>query len=316
MQTFYVIFDIHRMLPETKISWCVDERFEEIAKLHPNISNVIVFPSRRWRKNFFYFRTWLDIFCWLKGLRSLGVDISIDLQGLYKSAFIGVLSGARTRAGKDRHSVSERWVHFFYNFRIKGITDEGLATGARYLACKAVGTDVKGYPLNSGIRQWKRSMDSHLLSTVYVVIGASKTEKTWPASSWIQLCRSLLNFEKVQIVILWGSEAERQSAESIAGIVSSDLVRAAPRVFSITKLYGLFREATLVVGGDTGLVHLSAALGIPTVIIFLATVAARYTHPELENQFFADSKGGIVSPEQVFKEACLALNWTKQKDKS
>lgn len=314
IQTFYVITDIRRAFPNLKILWCVDERFVEVASLHPDVNSIISFPSRRWRSTAFLPTTWLEVARWIWQLRGLKVDASLDLQGLYKSALIGWLSGAAARFGKNKFSVSEGRADLFYSHVFSGSVAEGLATGARFLARQALRYPQSNYRLNSGIQTWRQFKKADLRITI--IIGASRAAKKWPNTSWVALCRRLLDQGEFRIELLWGNSREMADAIQISQEIDSSRVVFAPKIFSILEISDLFHKSTLVIGGDTGLLHLSTALGAPTVIIFLATVAARYTHPELENQFYADAKGGILSPEQVFKEACLALKWAKQKNRS
>ncbi len=89
----------------------------------------------------------------------------------------------------------------------------------------------------------------------------SRTDKLWPEPSWIELGRALAT----RVVLPWGSEPERRRAERIAAAIGS---AAVPPRLHMEQLTGLFLKAGSVVGVDTGLTHLAAALGVPTVGIY------------------------------------------------
>jgi ADP-heptose:LPS heptosyltransferase len=121
----------------------------------------------------------------------------------------------------------------------------------------------------------------------------------------------LLEHHSLKIELLWGTESEKSTTSVIAGAFSPSSLKPAPHVFSVEELSVAFRHSALVIGGDTGVSHLAAALGTPTLMLFLATVGERYTHPDLKNQFFVDARLEPTSPEQVFKKAQLAMEWAK-----
>lgn len=313
IQTFYVITDIRKAFPDLVIYWCVDERFVEVASLHPDVNSIISFPSRRWRSTAFLPKTWLEVVRWIWRLRSLKVDASLDLQGLYKSALIGWLSGAAARFGKDKFSVPEGRADVLYSHVFSGSVAEGLATGARSLAHEALRYPQNDYSLDSGIQTWRQPKENGLRITM--IIGASRKEKRLSNESWVALCRRLLDQDRFEIELLWGNDMEKADAIQISQNFDNGQVIFAPKVFPILEISELFHRSMLVMGGDTGLTHLSTAFGVPTIILFLTTVPARYTHPDLKNQFYVDGRGGNLDLSIVLSRVRLALEWAKHRDK-
>jgi heptosyltransferase-1 len=89
----------------------------------------------------------------------------------------------------------------------------------------------------------------------------SRDDKLWPEASWVELARAL----GMRVVLPWGSDAERARAERIAREVPGAEV---PPRLSLGELGALFTSASQVVGVDTGLTHLAAALGAPTLGLY------------------------------------------------
>ena len=63
----------------------------------------------------------------------------------------------------------------------------------------------------------------------------------------------------------WGNASEKQVSETIASHIPGAIV---PRAISIEEAYSLIAHAALIVGVDTGLTHVAAVLGKPTVEIY------------------------------------------------
>ena len=88
----------------------------------------------------------------------------------------------------------------------------------------------------------------------------SRADKLWPVQSWVELVDAL----KRTVMLPWGSEAERLRAEEIAGRTGAQVLERMP----LERIAGLLANAHLVVGLDTGLTHLAAALGVQTVGLY------------------------------------------------
>lgn len=302
VQTFYALSDLQRALPNAEISWCVDERFAQLARLHPAVHHVIELPTRRWKNVLKTPRVVGEMLAWLKALRKVRYDISVDLQGLYKSALVGVFCRTRLRAGPEAFGSSERGVHLLYQRQIKGTKMEGLASRVRYFLGAALGYDPFIFRLDSGIRSWRGG------DRITLMVGASSPQKCWPTADWAALCAALIQRTSAPIELLWGSAAEREIAMSISAAVNASRLTVAPQVYEIPVLRERFLQSRLMVGGDTGLVHLAAALGVPTVMLFLKTGSIRYTHPELTTLLFADQAQGPITPVRVLDRALAALD--------
>jgi heptosyltransferase I len=89
----------------------------------------------------------------------------------------------------------------------------------------------------------------------------SRADKLWPEERWIEAARTL----GLPAVLPWGSPAERGRAERIAAALAEARV---PPFMSLEQLARLLARARAVLGVDTGLTHLAAALGARTVGIY------------------------------------------------
>ena len=99
--------------------------------------------------------------------------------------------------------------------------------------------------------------------------GTSREDKLWPDAHWRHLVETFIA-RGFPVILPWGSEAERARSERYAAGIPDARVPPPPRQ-SLPALAALVARAELAVGVDTGLVHLAAALGTPTVSLFVAT---------------------------------------------
>src|SRR6267143_1972028 len=125
--------------------------------------------------------------------------------------------------------------------------------------------EALGFTLGEDVRYGLRAEGASTLEqgSPYAVFLAmtSRKEKLWPESRWIETGRAL----DMPVVLPWGNNAERIRAERIRAAVPKAIV---PRRMGLEELAGLFVHARGVIGLDTGLTHLAAALGVPTVGIY------------------------------------------------
>lgn len=258
-----VATDLARHIPNAVIDWVVEERFAELPHLHPAVRHVIPVAVRRWRKTLYSAGTWREMRAFRQTLRAERYDTVIDSQGLLKSALIAAQAPGE-HIGYDRHSAREPVAAHFYDRRIFVSRSLHAVERNRQLAATAF-----GYRLDAAIdygiaapplaAPWLQHGDYAVLLTA-----TSRADKEWPEEDWQALGTALIAIG-LRCVLPGGSEAERVRAARLA----TSLGRAvATPAMNLTELAGLLSGAALVIGVDTGLVHLAAALGRPTIALY------------------------------------------------
>lgn len=269
-----VVGDIVRHVPHAVIDWVVEEGFAELPPLHPGVHRVIPVALRRWRKSPFTAATWREIAEARRQLRAEQYDIILDSQGLLKSALIA--SQARStpgaRIGHDRGSAREPLAAMFYDKTIAVPRDLHAVLRNRLLAARAFGYEPEpriDYGIVAPPLATPPLAAPWLPKAGYAVLltATSRADKEWPEPDW-QALGSALIATGLTCVLPGGSESERQRAARLANNLGRAV--AAPPM-NLTELAGLMAGATLVVGVDTGLVHLAAALGRPTFALYCAS---------------------------------------------
>lgn len=272
-----VVTDLLAARPGLTLDWVVEEGFAELPRLHPGVREVVPVAIRRWRRALGQAATWAEIRAVRARLRAGRYDLALDLQGLVKSALVARWTGAPV-AGFSRACAREPLAALAYAQRFDVPADLHAIERLRVLAAQALGYTAQGLP-RFALTAPPLALD-WLPAGPYAVFlhATSRAEKQWPAAHWHALGRALLK-QGVSVVLPWGGVAEQQAAQGLAQAIQSDLTQAtaivAPRL-TLSACARLLADARAVVGVDTGLTHLSAALEVPTVALFAATPAWRY----------------------------------------
>lgn len=259
-----VVSDICRHMPDAQIDWVVEESFAALPALHPKVQRIIPVAIRRWRKSWWSAREEMRVAC--RQLRDGRYDIALDTQGLFKSALITRCTHT-ARYGFDWRSAREPLASWFYDQTFFVSKNNHAVQRNRLLAAAALGYSVSGAP-NYGIRAPDMELP-WLPDGRYVVLlhATSRDDKLWHEPNWIELGNYLRQCG-LRVVLPWGHEKEKERAERLCAAISDAV--CAPRL-NLEEAAALLGKARAVVGVDTGLSHLAAALDVPTVGIYTAT---------------------------------------------
>jgi heptosyltransferase-1 len=249
--------------PDARFFWVVEEAYAPLVGLHPAVSGVIPVASRRWRGSMLAPSTWREVASFQRALRARRYDAVIDTQGLVRSALIARLARGR-RHGYDADSIRERVASWFYDLRHRVPRTLHAIARNRLLSGRAL-----GYAPDGGIDFGLARAGLAAPGETYGILfhATARPEKEWPEASWIALARNLAA-RGTTLVLPWGTAAERVRSGRIAAAVASARV---PERQPLDRMARLVAGAAFVVGVDTGLVHLAAALGVPLVAIFVGS---------------------------------------------
>ena len=263
-----VVSDLVAHFPDAEIDWVVEEGFADIPRLHPAIRRVIPVALRRWRKSLFTIETWRELRDFGSTVRAEAYDLVIDTQGLLKSALITRQARGR-RCGFAADSAREPVAARFYDARFSVAKSIHAVERNRLLAAQAGGYALTGSADYGISRQIAQPAAPFNLSGTYAVLltATSRDDKLWPEADWVALGRHLAD-QGLHCRLPAGNTTERERAQRIAASIPG--AEAMPPM-SLRELAEWMGRAKLVVGVDTGLVHLAAALGRPTIALFCAS---------------------------------------------
>jgi heptosyltransferase I len=272
-------------LPRAHFGWLVEERWAELlcaaseprsgprSPQRPLVDNLHVVDTKTWRKNPFSIGTIEQIATALSELRGQRYDVAIDFQGAVRSALLARLS--RTPVIYGFRQPRETVATMFYTRQVmaegRHVAEQNLS-----LAKAVVGrsSDVPGieFPCDPGAeKQCQAWLESQSVRDfVLLNPGAGWGAKQWPPERYGRLAQCLAETGLTPLVNVGPGEEELVREVKAAGGGT-----ARPVDGSLAELLALTRRAKLFVGGDTGPMHLAAALGIPVVAIFGPTSPER-----------------------------------------
>jgi heptosyltransferase-1 len=272
--------------PGLEIDWLVEEGFAPLLEGHPLLRKIIRLDTRGWRKQGMSeaVRGSLGV---IRQLRREHYDVVLDLQGNSKSGVFTRLCGAPMRFGFDGSQVRE-WPNLLAtNHKVK-IPAESHHISSRYLQiARAAFPGATEVPLcgplpvlDDAAQTIAAMLDEYgLLRGEFLVAhyGTTWETKLWPLEYWLELVGKLTLDQGRQLVLTWGNDSEKHAAERMAEACQGRAVLW-PRG-TLQELVALLAAARLVIGADTGPVHIAAAVGTPTVSIFRVTDSRRNGPP-------------------------------------
>lgn len=264
------ISDAVQAQPDLKIDWLVEESFSAIPGWHPAVQRVIPIAMRRWKKQWRQRKTWQEIAHVRRQLRQQRYDLIIDSQGLLKSA-LWARQALGPCAGYDSQSIREPLASWFYDRKLSVLRQLHAIERNRRLMAQALNYPAPESKPDYGLYGLAKRLPAPDLdlpkASVVALHGTSKDNKLWSETGWVTLADSLSN-QNTTLLLPWGNEAEFRRAQRIA--------EQSPNAFVLPQL-GLdalacvLDHAIAVVGVDTGLLHLAAALGKPGLALYVST---------------------------------------------
>jgi heptosyltransferase-1 len=252
--------------PDARFSWVVEEAFAPLVRLHPAVETVIPIASRRWRSALFQRATWRELRSFRSQLRTRAYDEIIDTQGLIRSALVARWARGPSH-GYDAESIKERPAAWMYDVQHHVERAQHAIARNRQLTALALGYSMMGGP-DYGLDRARLAAPRREAYGV-LLHATARPEKQWPEEHWRALAGQLVpNFE---LILPHGTEAERLRSERIAAGESRMRV---PERQPLDQIARLIAGASFVVGVDTGLLHLAAALSVPLVAIFVGSEPA------------------------------------------
>lgn len=262
---------IRRAIPEANISWVVEENVAEMLRGNTLIDNLIEVDTKSMRGGMVIEEMLLGLGKQIRDLRKFKFDIAIDFQGLWKSATIAKLSGARRRWGFSRDGLREPSSRVLLTDTVEIPFQMNVIRKNLALASGALGfppTDEIEFPI--------ATKPEHISEAETIIArtggdfailnpGGGWVTKLWHAEKFGRLADRLWEEKGLVSVVAIGPR-ETDLARTVAA--SSNSGRTILEQPSLKGLYELAKKARIYVGGDTGPTHIAVAAGAPVVGIF------------------------------------------------
>jgi len=343
LHTLPALEALRKAHPNAEIGWVVEPPAHHFLQGHPALTRVHLFERKKWRKD--GRRNWAeksrDFF---NEVRSHQYDVTIDFQGNAKSGAVGRSSGATRRVGFA--GAESRELNRFFQTERHSSPPEALHVVDKNIAlANALGADIcdpgaAPPPRLPDLPDLKEEIDDAFFDGARRPIialnpGAGWEAKRWPPEAFGRLAVMLrVAHPKALITVTLGPNEEDLLEGVRRGIKEADadpdeILTPLP-ILKLLHLASFIRMCGLFVSGDTGPVHLAAALGVPIVALF-AEVAVERNGPygdkvrvidrchEKHKRWFWQNRHSVpkegypiarVSPEEVLEECHSLLNPT------
>ena len=285
IHTLPAVGALRQAFPNTRFGWVVEERWMELlcaptcarsgarSPQRPLVDRLHVVNTKAWRTSWTSAETWHQIAVAISDLRGPRYPLAIDFQGAVRSALIARRSGAEVIYGAVH--PRENAASMFYSRRVftqgAHVVEQNVSL-AEAVAHRKLDLCPVEFPhdpaaerrCDEQLRQWA-THDFVLLNP-----GAGWGAKQWPAERYGEVARALAQHGIASLINFGpGEDALAKAAESAAAGA------ARPVSCSLSELIALTRRARLFIGGDTGPLHLAAAMQVPVVAIFGPTNPVR-----------------------------------------
>ena len=258
-------------LPETRFGWLVEERWAELVRCasvrgpsgtRPIVDDLHTVNLKQWRQALTSITTWQDISTSIRDLRTAHYDIAVDFQGAARSAVLARLARAPSVYGfaEPRENVAS----MFYTTAI--VTREKHVIAQNLALASAVAQHALQPPQIEFSCEGSAAKASPASPSGYVILnpGAGWGAKQWPPERYGEVARRLAAELQLRCFINAGpGENHLTRAAQSASDGAAQAISCTP-----LELIDIVRNARLFIGGDTGPMHLAAAMGIPVVAIF------------------------------------------------
>lgn len=275
---------LHKASPGIQIDWVVEESFQELLSGNPLIERIITVTFKQWKTFFLSRRTLSEIRTAKQHLQYHDYDIVFDLQGNIKSGCLCWLANSHRKIGFSREHLQERLNALFTTQQVPFRTEDQHA-GDRYLRIVSTPFALAVSPLELTTDIHTSPEDdaaAHALMTSYSAAGpvflfhsgTTWQTKLWHEQGWIDLAtRVLAVFPTATVLLSWGNKDERDVVQRIwAGTGGRSIILER---LPLKRFIALLKKVDLVVGGDTGPLHLAAAVGTPTISLYRCTDGSR-----------------------------------------
>lgn len=268
---------LRRRFPHAQIDWAVESKAAAIVEDHPDLDLCHVFERRRrgdGRVGGF--------FAFLRFIRRQSYDVTVDFHGIFKSGLISLCSRAPQRFG-FASPRSREMSSFFYTDRVSLPSMRLNRVDENRLLCEALGAapheavDAVVSVPEAAQAEVDAFFDTTFDGSKRVVAihpAVERESKQWPLASYAALADLLLADGRFEVVITWGPD-QRAMAEAVAARAKRKPL-VAPETPDLKHYAWLIHRCALYVGGDTGPMHMAAAMGTSVVAIFGGTDPAKH----------------------------------------
>jgi lipopolysaccharide heptosyltransferase I len=260
--------------PRARLTWIVEARLADVPRLHPGVDEVVTVDTRSWRallRRGRWGAAWGEFLGFSRAVAGR-FDLAIDVQGLLKSGVAARLTRAPLRVGFASSDCRERANAYCMTHHASPVGPaHALAKNRGVLAALGIPAGDPRFEISipesdqAWARAWAEGQvggSAAVLTTLHP--GAGHSGKRWPMDRWLAVAERLADAGR-RVAIVAGPEDRGTVSEAVKAMSRPAAVATPP---TVGALAALLRRAEMAIAGDTGPLHLAAALGVRTVGVY------------------------------------------------
>jgi heptosyltransferase-1 len=269
VHTIPILPILRELFPLSQITWVVNCAFRSLIEAHPDLDRVILYErvGSGIRPHGVMATSRLCAELW-----SEGYDLTVDLQGLFRSGLMTAATRAKVRVGLADAREGAGWA---YTHCVSASRRKLHAVDRVMRVAAALGApDAKPsflVPIGARELRWARETLSALPSPRLILnLGARWLTKRWPPRHFAEVARRAATEFGAGLIVV-GSDEDRPLAQALGQHLGSVALLNLSGQTTLLELAALAAEADLFLSNDTGPLHLAAAAGARVVGIYTCT---------------------------------------------
>lgn len=278
-----VLASLRKLYPCSCISWLVDDRCAELLTGNPQLDGMIVFPfkaGKDYLKNFKLVKLAKEILKLKKTLDEKRFDLTVDLHGLAKSAFVVKLAGAHRRiASPSSYGMKE--LSWLFSEEINSPGSGSMHCIDRHLLVMDYlgGEKIKEFNIfiSNEDKKYTFELIKEMGRIAVVFPGGGWRSRRWFPERFAETADRLVTDYNFSVVFI-GGKTGGSSEEGLIQLIRSLMKQKSEDLsnkLNLKQLGALLQYAKLFVGNEAGPMHLACALGTPVVAIIGPTNPSR-----------------------------------------
>nr|HUI82720.1 glycosyltransferase family 9 protein [Candidatus Binatia bacterium] len=321
IQTLPILTMLREGFPQAKIGWAIDSELAPAIEGHPALDHIHRCSRLSWMRALSHPAKWpaaaREFQAFVHEVRSVGYDVAIDAQGLFKTALLPYMAGIRRRIGyrhgREFSSVfySERYLKRGEYFDPSVCHLEHMAHLAYNVGAAEVRYAIEPPRLTARARQRVAELlDGAFSNGGPVVAMAPATQwvsKHWPEEYWVALIAQLVAETNLNLVVQGAAADAPVGARILQALPQSQLAGRVANLFGklpIAEMYALYERVDAAVGSDSAPLHMAGAMRVPVLVGIYGPTGYRRTPPIGSPHIRLLSSEGELACQPCHKRSC------------
>lgn len=273
VRTLPILSGLRSRYRQARIGWLVRPDCAGVLESHPGLDEIVLFDRNHYGRLGRSVLATRDFIRFCSLLRKKQFDLALDLQGLFRSGFLSICTWAPVRLG---FADAREFASCFYTHRVGLDRQSEHVVESYWRFAEPLGFAEIPKQFEIAIDEDRRQSAISLLEKYGVrgeqdymvfLVGGTEPAKQWPPENFARLAEVCKTRYDRPVVLLGAGAAEKRLAESVLRDSAVEIVNLVSQT-CLHEAIAILQRACVVVGNDSGPLHIAAALDRPTVGLY------------------------------------------------